>query len=253
MQTDRQIEVERHGASGVIRLARPDALNAYTPDMGDELVGAFRALAGDADVAAIVLTGRGRAFCVGADRAFLNGEKGRNGLSLGQEEFIGGFAAELFAIGKPTIAAINGPAVGLGATMLLPFDFRIAANSASFSFPFARLGLMPGMGFTFLLPAIVGPVAARQIMLGSAKLDSVAAHEVGLVDQVVPDDRLEDESLLFAASFAHADAATLAAMKSALVGPQNAALKSAIDSELRAARERLAARVARSKQDTSRT
>ena len=112
MTGKRQVQVDRIGKTGIIRLDRPDVLNAYTPDMGDELVDAFRTLASDSEVCAIVLTGKGRAFCVGADRNFLNGEKGQNGLRLGEEDFIGGFATELLTIAKPTIAAVNGKAVG---------------------------------------------------------------------------------------------------------------------------------------------
>jgi len=79
-----------------------------------------------------------------------------NGLLIGEEHFIDGFVSELFAIDTPIIAAVNGPAVGIGATMLLALDMRIASVSANFGFPFAKLGLMPGMGSTALLPAIVG-------------------------------------------------------------------------------------------------
>lgn len=249
MTGKRQVQVDRIGKTGVIRLDRPDVLNAYTPDMGDELVDAFRTLASDSEVCAIVLTGKGRAFCVGADRNFLNGEKGHNGLRLGEEDFIGGFATELLTIAKPTIAAINGKAVGLGCTMLLPLDFRIAADSASFSFPFARLGLMPGMGSTFLLPRIVGDVAAREIMFGSAVLDSGSALRAGLIGEVVADDQLQDAAMRLAATFETADAATLAAIKSTLNGAAVRAMNIAVETELRKARECLAARSATQNQE----
>ena len=219
-----------HGV-GTITLNRPGRLNAYTPDMGDELVDALRAMIADPAIAAIVVTGAGRAFCAGADRAFLDGSRGRNGLRIGEEFFITGFAAELFAAEKPLIAAVNGAAVGIGATMLLPFDIRIAAPAASFGFPFPRLGLMPGMGSTCFLPHVVGEARARQILLTGATLDAAAALNAGLVTEVCDDPLARAETL--ARAMADADRNALAAMKRALGRDIAPTLTLAIEAERR--------------------
>lgn len=216
---------------GTITLNRPDRLNAYTPDMGDELVHALRAMIADPAVGAIVLTGAGRAFCAGADRIFLDGSRGRNGLRIGEEFFITGFAAELFAAEKPLIAAVNGAAVGIGATMLLPFDIRIAAPAASFGFPFPRLGLMPGMGSTCLLPHVVGQARARQILLTGATLDAETALNAGLVSEICDDPLARADAL--ARAMADADRTAIAAMKRTLGRDIAPTLALAIEAERR--------------------
>lgn len=225
------ISVERIGSVGVVTFNRPGRLNAYTPDMGDELVDAFRALSADTAVGAIVVTGSGRAFCAGADRDFLNGQPSRTGKQIGEEHFIAGFAEELFSLHKPTIAAVNGPAVGIGVTMLLPFDFRIAGMRARFGFPFAGLGLMPGMGSTYLLPAIVGPAQAKQILLLGKTINAQDALDIGLVHEVVDDSALFDHALALGVRLAEHDRSVLAGCKCALNHQSVAALREAVQRE----------------------
>ncbi len=237
MTVEPEVRTERDGRVGVITLNRPNKLNAYTPDMGDELVDAFRTFAAEPDVDAILLTGNGRAFCVGADRAFLSGERGRNGLLIGEEHFIDGFVSELFAIDTPIIAAVNGPAVGIGATMLLALDMRIASVSANFGFPFAKLGLMPGMGSTALLPAIVGLSRAKDILLSGATLTSVQALEAGLVSRIYDDAELQDAALELAYMVANNDGPAMVASKRVLSGQLAPALEKAIKGEQREARK----------------
>jgi 2-(1,2-epoxy-1,2-dihydrophenyl)acetyl-CoA isomerase len=225
------IEVSARDGVAIVTLTRPDRLNAYTPDMGEELVTAIRAQLADDAVRAIVLTGAGRGFCAGADRDVATGQRGRFGYRLGEEPFLRGFAAELAQAEKPTIAAINGPAVGLGATMTLPFDFRIASEGASFGFPFARLGLMPGMGATFLLPHLVGRTAARRILLSGASLDAAEALRAGLVSEVVAPGDLLPRALALAASLTGKDARIIAALKRVLNAVDQVALAAAIARE----------------------
>jgi len=114
-----------------IELHRPEVLNAYCIEMGEELVDAFRAARDDASVRAIVLAGAGRAFCSGADRKYLRaGLRDERGRRLGDEEFVQTFPAELLTFAKPVVAAIHGAAVGIGVTMTLPCDLRVAAEDA---------------------------------------------------------------------------------------------------------------------------
>lgn len=198
---------------GTIMLDRPDRLNAYTPDMGDELVAGFRALAADPAVRAIMLTGAGRAFCAGADRAHLSGRPGRNGLRIGQEAFLNGFAAELLALDKPFLAAVNGPAIGIGATMLLTADAILCGPAARFDFPFTRLGLVPGMGATGLLPVRLGEAAARRILLTGGGLDAETALSLGLVTALVADADLRACARALALEMAAGPPAAFAACK----------------------------------------
>ncbi len=231
MHSSPTISVERNASVGIVTLNRPSRLNAYTPDMGDALVDAFRALSADTAVGAIVITGSGRAFCAGADRDYLNGQPSRTGKQIGEEHFIAGFAEELFSLQKPTIAAVNGPAIGIGATMLLSFDFRIAGMRAQFGFPFAGLGLMPGMGSTYLLPAIVGPAQAKQILLLGKTIDAHSAFDIGLVGEVVDDSALLDHALALGARLAENDGAALGGCKRALNHRSIAALRDAVQRE----------------------
>lgn len=228
-----EIEQTIRDEVGIITLARPERLNAYTPDMGVELVAALRGLWGDPKVRAVVVTGAGRGFCAGADRAFAGGETGRSGFRLGEEPFLCGFAEELALAPKPMIAAVNGAAVGIGATMLLPFDLRIASDQASFGFPFAKLGLMPGMGATYLLPRLVGRTAARRILLSGASLGAAQALEIGLANEVVAHDELLPRAMTVAQSLMGKGAGIIASLKRALNGAEHEAVVNAIACELR--------------------
>lgn len=181
----REIRVERTGTALVIYLDRPANLNAYTPDMGDELVDAYRAAAADQSLRAVILTGSGRAFCAGADRAFLAGNKSRSGKRLGEEEFIDGFAAELAALPLLSIAAINGVAVGIGITATLPMDLRIVAADAQLVLNFAELGIMPGLGSTYFLPRLVGVAQASELLLCTRRINGQAAAAMGLASRAV--------------------------------------------------------------------
>ncbi len=178
------VRLERRDAVAIVTLNRPDRLNAYTPEMGEDLVRVFRETAADPTVAAVILTAEGRVFCAGADRACLAGERGASGFLLGEELFIQGFATELHDHPKLTIAAFNGTAVGIGVTMSLCLDLRLAADSASFKTNFAELGLMPGFGSTALLPHLLGLSRAKKLLLCEGVMDAHAAVQAGLIDEV---------------------------------------------------------------------
>ncbi len=161
----------------VITLNRPDKLNAYTGAMGSEIEAAFRAADIDDSVRAIIVTGSGRAFCAGADvsggaASFdTSGKHGAgvfgNRLASGSPRSGSGFVDAIFRCRKPSIAAINGPAVGIGITMTLPMDMRIAAKGAKIGFIFARRGLVPEAGSAWFLPKLVGlPQALRWAISG---------------------------------------------------------------------------------------
>lgn len=218
-----QVRVERDAEAGAIAtltLNRPEKLNAYTAQMGVELVEAFRSLRDDATVRAIILTGAGRGFCAGVDLEALSGMQsgggGGGGPRLGEEEFVRGFAAELLAFPKPVIAAINGAAIGVGVTMTLPCDLRVAAEGAKLGLPFTKLGILPGLGSTHLLPRIVGLARAQELVLTARVIDAAEAHAMGLVNRVVPAGELMAVAREWATAMAGCDPDALALAKRAL-------------------------------------
>jgi enoyl-CoA hydratase/carnithine racemase len=197
-------EVRYEVADGVatVTLHRPEQRNAFTGTMAGELVQAARTADADGAVRVVIVTGAGRAFCVGAD------------LSAGAETFArrraedrpagelsetvdgvardrGGVASLAFAsLRKPVIAAINGAAVGVGITMTLPMDIRMAAESARFGFPFVRRGIMPEAASGWFLPRVVGISQAMEWVATGRIFDAAEALRGGLVSRVVPEDEL---------------------------------------------------------------
>tara|TARA_Y100000590_G_C15633814_1_gene982195 strand:+ start:608 stop:1327 length:720 start_codon:yes stop_codon:yes gene_type:complete len=179
------------GALSTIVLNRPDKLNAYTPDMGDEIIDAYRKSIADDNIIAIALLGSGKSFCAGADKEFLIGNKvSKLGLKIGEDEFISSFTQELSSTEKILIAGIHGSAVGIGVTMVLPFDIRFATNDALFSFPFTKLGILPGLGSSFFLPELIGSSKAKEIILSNATINAQDALQIGLINEIISDDNL---------------------------------------------------------------
>ena len=182
-----------------VTLNRPDKLNAYTARMGAELADALERANGDDAVRAVILTGAGRGFCAGADisdgagsfdTSSGSGSKNFGGGSAPRAAG-GGFVGALFNCQKPTIAAFNGPAVGVGITLALPTDIKIASTAARFGFVFARRGLVPEAGSAWFLPQIVGLPQALRWCLSGRVFDAPEALAGGLVSEVV-----EPEALL---------------------------------------------------------
>jgi 2-(1,2-epoxy-1,2-dihydrophenyl)acetyl-CoA isomerase len=199
---------ERDGIA-TVTLNRPERLNAYVPQMGEDVVAAFHAARDDADVRVIILTGAGRGFCSGVDldalKAQQAGKESGPGPKLGEEAFLRSFPLELPEFPKPVIAAINGAAVGVGITMTLPCDVRIAAESAKLGVPFTKLGILPGLGSSYLLSRIVGEARARELVLTSRLVRAPEALEMGLVNKVVPDGQVLEAAREMASQMAACD------------------------------------------------
>jgi enoyl-CoA hydratase/carnithine racemase len=177
----------------VITLNRPDKLNAYTGAMGSEIEDAFRRADVDDNVRAIIVTGSGRAFCAGADvsgGAASFDTSGQHGAGVfgnrgGSSSHSGsGFVDAIFRCRKPSIAAINGSAVGIGITMTLPMDVRIAAKGAKIGFIFARRGLVPEAGSAWFLPKLVGLPQALRWAISGRIFDAQEALSGGLISEV---------------------------------------------------------------------
>ena len=200
VQAQGEVTVVQHLDAGILTLtlSRPDKLNAYTAQMGRELAAAFRLADEDDAVRVVIVTGAGKGFCAGADisggaDSFADVDKvfGRAGQAEapGQRRE-GGFVEAIFECRKPSIAAINGAAVGVGLTMTLPMDIRLCAEGAKFGFVFARRGLVPEAGSSWFLPRIVGLPQALRWCLSGRVFDAAEALRGGLVEQVVPADQL---------------------------------------------------------------
>ncbi len=196
-----QILVEQTGRVAVVTLNRPESLNATTGVMNRELQQAFREAGADAGVGCLVLTGAGRAFCAGADvRAFQSGLQGGEGYRA--EHGPGGRLDTLWNIPKPVIAAINGVSVGVGATMPLACDIRVASEAARIGFIFRRLAMAPEFGSTYLLPRVVGLPRAFELCYTGRMVDAGEALRIGLVTSVFPVASFMDEVMKLAADLA---------------------------------------------------
>ena len=182
-------------AEGVltITLNRPERLNAWTPTMGQELITAFDAADADAAVRAIIVTGAGRGFCAGADLA-AGGEtfdfRRRGETDAVPRDGGGRFTLRVFESLKPVIAAINGPAVGVGATMTLPMDIRLAAEDAKLGFVFARRGIVPEACSSWFLPRAVGISQAMEWVATGRVFPASEGLHAGLIRSLHPREEL---------------------------------------------------------------
>jgi enoyl-CoA hydratase/carnithine racemase len=171
-----------------ITLNRPDKLNAFTPVMKRELIAALEQADTDDEVRAVIVTGAGRAFCAGAD---LSGggetfDVKRRGGTVDEAPRDGGgeVSLRIYEMRKPVIGAINGPAVGVGITMTLPMDVRLASDTARFGFVFTRRGIVPEAASTWFLPRLVGPSQAAEWLLTGRVFSAEEALAGGLIRSV---------------------------------------------------------------------
>jgi enoyl-CoA hydratase/carnithine racemase len=207
-------------ADGILTLTldRPDQLNAFTVAMANDLVDAYDRAGQDDSVAAIVVTGRGRAFCAGMDlsvggnvfgldesleptMADLHERLEDPEIVEGVRDTGGRVALATYRCTKPVIGAINGAAVGIGATMTLPMDVRLASERARIGFVFGKLGIVPEATSTWFLPRIVGISRALEWVYSADILTAQEAHEGGLVRSVHPEDELLDAAYDLARRF----------------------------------------------------
>jgi enoyl-CoA hydratase/carnithine racemase len=201
-----QIAVEQVGDVLVITLNRPERLNAWTTTMMGELVRAVRGANDDTSVGAVLVTGAGRGFCAGAD---IGGEfapgvaaQSRESDRQGPSPTAASDWVELCRSSKPLVAAINGPAIGIGLTLVLPFDQLIAAEGAKLSARFVKMGLVPELASSHFLVTRCGFGAASWLALSGTTVLADEALRLGLVDRVVPADRLIEEAMTVAVELA---------------------------------------------------
>jgi 2-(1,2-epoxy-1,2-dihydrophenyl)acetyl-CoA isomerase len=214
---------------GLLTIAfhRPQALNAFTREMGVELLDALRAGAEDPAVRAITLTGNGRAFSSGADlrapRKLTS--DGRPDLSSNLREVYNPALLTIRDAQKPVIAAVNGPAAGIGAAFALACDLIVAAESAYFLLAFVDVGLIPDGGAAYLLASRVGYGRAAQLAMLGSRLPAQQALEWGVVNEIWPDDEFQERATEFARRLAMGPTVALANMKRAMRAGAHAGLE----------------------------
>ena len=189
----------------LVTLNRPEFLNAFTAAMGRGLQQAVAAAVADESVRVIVLTGAGRGFCAGADMKLLQQINPDAAIAQKPEtsgDYGTGRFGYLIHAPKPVIAALNGPAAGLGLVLALYADIRFAASEAKFTTSFAQRGLIAEHGISWLLPRLVGPAHSLDLLLSARKIDAAEAARLGLVNKVIAQAGFMDEVMQYARALA---------------------------------------------------
>ncbi len=222
-------------SGGVTRftLNRPDKLNAFTLAMHAELNAGLQAVQADPQCRVVVLTGAGRAFCAGQDLSEVGGPADATSADAGSrlEKAYNPLIKLITSLEKPVICAVNGIAAGAGANVALACDIVYAARGASFLQAFARIGLIPDAGGTWVLPRLVGAARARGLALLAEPLSAEKAEAWGLIWKAVDDDKLEAEVSAVAAKLATAPTYALALAKRALAASSSNTLAQQLDLE----------------------
>jgi 2-(1,2-epoxy-1,2-dihydrophenyl)acetyl-CoA isomerase len=209
---------EQSEGVGRVTLNRPNTLNAWTAEFGRELKQVITADAADPSVRAVLVTGAGRGFSSGADlrEGFDPADDGMPDVRKELHELYHPIIAGVRRLEKPVVAAVNGPAVGIGASLAFACDLVLAAESAFFGLAFVNIGLMPDGGSTLFVPAAVGKARAFQMALLGERVPAEQAVEWGLVNRVLPDDRLMDEATKLVDGLAKGPTRSYASSKRAL-------------------------------------
>jgi len=216
-----------------ITLNRPDKLNAFTPEMHEELRGALSRAEDDGQVRAVLLTGAGRGFCAGADLSQRDVSPGAApiALSVSLGTNYNPLVRRMRALPKPIVCAVNGPAAGAGANVALACDVVLAARSASFLQAFSRIGLLPDAGGTYFLPRLVGAARAMGLALLAEKLSAEDAERWGLIWKAVDDAHLMEEASRMAKALAAGPTKGYALLKQALYASAGNSLDAQLDLE----------------------
>ncbi|WP_439671852.1 Enoyl-CoA hydratase/carnithine racemase [Cupriavidus necator] len=213
------IELKIESGIALLTLNRPDKRNAMSDDMRSEFIDALERVAADKAIRALVLTGNGKGFCAGGDVAGMQrrmeapiGEVGFNGWS--RQQRVHYTVKLLHTMPKPTIAAVNGAAAGLGADTALCCDFVLASEAASFSWSYINRGLIPDGGGMYFLPRRVGLSAAKELVFTGRKVEAQEAAALGIADRLSKPEALIDDALSWAAQLSQGSATAIALGKS---------------------------------------
>ncbi|MGL5362330.1 MAG: 2-(1,2-epoxy-1,2-dihydrophenyl)acetyl-CoA isomerase PaaG [Bosea sp. (in: a-proteobacteria)] len=232
MAEEAPLKVAIHGHVHVLTLNRPDRLNAFNEAQHRALAAAI-ADASAPSCRAVLLTGAGRAFCAGQDLATRARKERDPPPDLGQslEQFYNPLVQAIRSLGKPVVCAVNGVAAGAGANLALACDIVLAARSARFIQSFAKLGLVPDCGGTWMLPRLIGEARAKALALTGEAVSAEDAQAMGMIWRVFDDAQLMPEALALCARLADGPMAGLAAIKQAIQTGHSRTLDQALDHE----------------------
>jgi 2-(1,2-epoxy-1,2-dihydrophenyl)acetyl-CoA isomerase len=232
------VDLTTDGPAARILLNRPEALNAWNEQFGRDLLDAVTSVAEDGDLRALLITGAGRGFSSGADlKEQRETNDGLPDLSLRLKEIYHPIITGLREMPKPVVAAVNGPAVGIGCSLALAADLIVAAESAYFLLAFVNIGLVPDGGSTAFLPARIGYARAAEMAMLGERVPAEQALGWGLVNRVVPDDELESTAAQLLDRLANGPTRSYAGAKRLLNRRMYADLAGQLDAEAEAQRE----------------
>jgi 2-(1,2-epoxy-1,2-dihydrophenyl)acetyl-CoA isomerase len=224
------IEVERRGAVALVTINNPARKNALTLEMRQALLDAFRGFATDDAVRAVVLAGAGDAFCAGADVSAMGGRD--VAASRTRMRTMHAMISAVHGLDKPVVAAIRGPAVGLGFGLAMASDIALAAPSAKFAQVFRRIGLAPDAGTIWFLARQMGFTRAKELVFSGRSVGAEEALALGLVHRIVPDDEVLDAALEQASGYAEGPTVALAMAKQMFASSVAPSLQQFLEIEL---------------------
>lgn len=219
MTDEKILLVEKTEGVCVITLNRPDKLNSFNDELSFQLIDALKEAEKDKEVRAIVITGAGRGFCAGQDlqnRKFSDASASKPSLSDSIRRRYNPMVIRIRRMEKPVIAAVNGVAAGAGSSLALACDLRVVSETASFIQSFTKVGLVPDSGATFILPRLIGATKAFELMLSAEKLEAKQAFELGIVNKLVPQEKVLEEALAWAKQLAKGPSKAFALTKRAM-------------------------------------
>jgi 2-(1,2-epoxy-1,2-dihydrophenyl)acetyl-CoA isomerase len=214
-----------------ITLNRPDALNATTDELYQELQALLGEVATRTDIGCIILTGAGRGFCAGADLKARKDDATPLERRARHRWILKDILQPLYNIEKPVIAAVNGPAAGAGFNIALACDFIVASEGASFAQSFARVGLVPDLGGLFLLSRVIGLPKAKELCYTAKKITAAEAFALGIVNHVVPADQLLVKAHEIAATIVKGSPTAMAMTKTLLNKSSNSTIEQMLEYE----------------------
>jgi 2-(1,2-epoxy-1,2-dihydrophenyl)acetyl-CoA isomerase len=220
------ILIDNRGSWRVVTLNRPDRLNAFNDAMHRALATALDDAAEDTGCRAVLLTGAGRGFCAGQDLSAISGD-----LGAVIEDFYNPLIRRISTMNKPVVCAVNGTAAGAGANIALCCDIVLAARSAKFIQSFAKIGLVPDSGGTWLLPRLIGEARAKALAMLAEPIPAETAQSWGMIWRAVDDDKLKSEAEALAAHLASQPTQGLALIKQAFAKSATNSLDAQLDLE----------------------
>ena len=224
------IDVERHAAVALVTISNPGRKNALTLEMRQALLEAFRGFVTDEAVRAVVLAGSGDAFCAGADVSAMDGRD--VAAARARMRTMHAMISAVHGLDKPVVAAIRGPAVGIGFGLAMASDIALAAPSAKFAQVFKRIGLAPDAGTIWFLARQMGFTRAKELVFSGRSVDAEEALSLGLIHRIVPDDEVLEAALELAREYAEGPTVALAMAKQMFASSVAPSLQQFLEIEL---------------------